>query len=340
MDLLYQTLEASADHHHVTSDGEEWRIIGVPGFRRTYHEKAWVYASSLGRLLSNDLRVFESKNLEAYQTTTVTLFVDGGLGKSRVIRVHRIIAFTFLGPPSDPSYTVDHINQQRGDNRAVNLRWADTRTQMENREMTLRRFVDQDGQRYESVVELHRALGASHVMVDTAVRGTDRGDRVHIGDCIVRVVSVTRKKMTTKKSEYKPYNHRTVKVTADVRVLNKFLDGMTMSAIMDDSNLRPNTVCNYLKKALRASKAQKMDRFARITGLDCRDMRRQLGEEVDALKAQQLKGQDFLDAYKTMVLNYLPHLDQDNWIAPLAGLRPLMAFYGDVREDARPSAGE
>jgi hypothetical protein len=67
-------------------------------------------------------------------------------------------------------------------------------------------------------------------------------------------------------------------------------------------------------------------------------MRRRLGEKVDALVAQQLRGDDFSDAYKSMVLKHLPHLGQDNWIAPLAGLRPLMAFYGD--EDARPSAAE
>jgi len=62
----------------------------------------------------HDLRVPESKNLDAYQTTTVTLFVDRGLGKSDIMRVNRIIAFTSLGPPHNPSYTGDHINRRRG----------------------------------------------------------------------------------------------------------------------------------------------------------------------------------------------------------------------------------
>lgn len=329
MDRLYQTLEASADHRHVTSEGEEWRLIGVPGFRRTYHDQAWVYASSLGRLLSNDLRVFESKNPDIHQTTTVTLLVDGALGESKIICVHRIIAFTFLGKPADPSYTVDHINRQRGDNRAVNLRWADTKTQMENREYTKRSFVDQDGLQYEGVAELHRALGTSRVKVADAVRGTEPGDRVHLGDCVVEVVSVVRKPMKTKRSEYKPYNPSTVKVPSNVRTLNKFLDGMSISTIMTELRLRRNTVREYLGSAIRVSKAEVMDRFARLTGLDCRDIRLQLARETDALNALQLRGEDFLDAYKTMVLNHLPHLGQDNWDAPLTTLRALMKVYGD-----------
>lgn len=43
---------------------------------------------------------------------------------SQVI-LHRIVAYTFLvGLPESLSDTLDHINKNPLDNRAVNLRWA------------------------------------------------------------------------------------------------------------------------------------------------------------------------------------------------------------------------
>ena len=103
-------------------------MIHMPGFRKSQHDKAWVYASSRGRLLSNDMTVFQSKRLDAYEYTTITQSVQYALGQSQKIPVHRIIAYTFLGPPQDPSQTVDHVNRLRGDNRVINLRWADIHT--------------------------------------------------------------------------------------------------------------------------------------------------------------------------------------------------------------------
>lgn len=43
--------------------------------------------------------------------------------------VHRIVAFAFLGEPADSTYVVDHIDTNRRNNRADNLRWV---TRFEN----------------------------------------------------------------------------------------------------------------------------------------------------------------------------------------------------------------
>lgn len=43
--------------------------------------------------------------------------------------VYRIVAFAFLGEPSDSTYVVDHIDTNRRNNRADNLRWV---TRFEN----------------------------------------------------------------------------------------------------------------------------------------------------------------------------------------------------------------
>lgn len=44
-------------------------------------------------------------------------------------RVHRIVAFAFLGPPPTPQHVVDHIDTNRRNNRPQNLRWL---TRLEN----------------------------------------------------------------------------------------------------------------------------------------------------------------------------------------------------------------
>lgn len=45
------------------------------------------------------------------------------------IRVHRIVATAFLGPPPNPLYVVDHIDTNARNNRPENLRWL---TRLEN----------------------------------------------------------------------------------------------------------------------------------------------------------------------------------------------------------------
>lgn len=44
-------------------------------------------------------------------------------------RVHRIVAYAFLGEPPTPQHVVDHIDTNRRNNRPQNLRWL---TKLEN----------------------------------------------------------------------------------------------------------------------------------------------------------------------------------------------------------------
>ena len=52
-----------------------------------------------------------------------------GMGKSRTLYVHFLVAMAWLGPPPGPvgcrrgEYQVHHINGARTDNRVVNLQW-------------------------------------------------------------------------------------------------------------------------------------------------------------------------------------------------------------------------
>lgn len=58
-------------------------------------------------------------------------------GKS--CRFHRLVCKTFHGDPPIPEAVVDHINRDRLDNRAVNLRWATRSQNVENTTRPVRR---------------------------------------------------------------------------------------------------------------------------------------------------------------------------------------------------------
>ncbi len=53
--------------------------------------------------------------------------------KHRGLLIHRLVASTFLGEPTDAKMTVDHIDGNLSNNHVSNLRWVDTKTQLENR---------------------------------------------------------------------------------------------------------------------------------------------------------------------------------------------------------------
>ncbi len=97
-----------------------WRPIpGYPGF----------FASEDGRIWSDktDTMKKQSANEKGYMTVWIW-----ERGRDRQKKVHQLVALAFHGLPPTDKHTVDHINRDKGDNRAENLRWACPVTQSRN----------------------------------------------------------------------------------------------------------------------------------------------------------------------------------------------------------------
>jgi hypothetical protein len=100
----------------------------------------------------------------------------------KFFRVHRLIAFAFLGPPPGPNYTVNHIDTDKENNALSNLEWADGSTQRKNqnkRTSTVRIklpvvVTDPNGNRteYDSVHKAAAAIGTkSQHVSQAAIKG-------------------------------------------------------------------------------------------------------------------------------------------------------------------------
>ena len=111
------------------------------------HENFYL-VSNLGRIkrLSTISKRKDGKNykrpetiLKPYKNSDgylgIRLYKDG---KSKMFRVHRIVAEHFI-PNPDNKPCIDHVNTIRTDNRVENLRWVTPRENMNN-EITLEKF--------------------------------------------------------------------------------------------------------------------------------------------------------------------------------------------------------
>lgn len=102
--------------------GETWKPLRFPGWKEARRRYA---VSSLGRLASyaDDLHE-DGKLLRGSLTTgyrSLNLHLPEGKG---TIYVHREVAKLFLKRSSPRQKFVVHLNHDRLDNRAANLRWA------------------------------------------------------------------------------------------------------------------------------------------------------------------------------------------------------------------------
>lgn len=95
---------------------EQWR--DVDGYDGAYQ------VSDLGRVLSlkfGKVRVLRSyKNRYGYLKVFLWKY-----GKRRNIYVHRLVANAFMPNSDESNNEINHINEDKTDNRSVNLEWCD-----------------------------------------------------------------------------------------------------------------------------------------------------------------------------------------------------------------------
>ena len=108
----------------LTLQGEELRDCGPYGYI-DYLASSFgrIYSMRSGKILSGTLRV------DGYMQVSV---VVGDHTKS--VAIHVIICHAFNGNPPDPTYTVDHIDRNKANNKSLNLRWASKSEQSINKD--------------------------------------------------------------------------------------------------------------------------------------------------------------------------------------------------------------
>jgi hypothetical protein len=86
-----------------------------------------IEVSNLGRIKSKRDIITYGKIHNTYMRVSVTQNQ-----KAKMVFVHRLVCEAFHGPHPDPTYTVDHIDRNRINNDATNLRWASKSEQRRN----------------------------------------------------------------------------------------------------------------------------------------------------------------------------------------------------------------
>jgi NUMOD4 motif/HNH endonuclease len=102
--------------------GEEWKQLQFPGWKQLRKKYA---VSSSGRVASYHTDVLaDGKLLEGSLTTGYRTLNLHRPDSSGTLYIHREVARLFAAKPSPRQKYVIHINHNKTDNRAKNLRWA------------------------------------------------------------------------------------------------------------------------------------------------------------------------------------------------------------------------
>ena len=89
--------------------------LSVERWRKNTEYGVWV--SNMGRVKLIKNKKFLEPRIDKKGYCLV--FTDAG-----AIKVHRLVAYTWLGDRRNEKYTIDHINSNKRDNRVKNLRWV------------------------------------------------------------------------------------------------------------------------------------------------------------------------------------------------------------------------
>lgn len=314
---------------YTTSEGETWRSIVYPNFRPSTSSRAWRYVSSWGRLLSEDLRVGEATPGKGYFQTTLSVKVDAACGGMATVALHRIVAFTFLGPPSSPHHTVDHIDRTRENNRADNLAWVDRRDQLANRESSSYVLRIHDGPTFRSISTLGGYLGLAPKTLSSLLRQAVPGHTFTIHGTTFCVEEVLRKQMAAPAVSDKSTVVRPPGRKRRMVALSYACDGVPVCGISEIMNLCQSTVLTYLGQAAREADVSTLRRLASTLGLEDPATRRRLRDRLSDLSQNPPRTpQEFGDSYRRIVEDVLPPNAVSEWEAVRQTFRSIDTMLG------------
>lgn len=111
---------------------EMWKLIQYDHFLPSRHENAVTFVSTHGRFMRATGEIQDSNNhsvnREGYKQVSINRPC-----KTHTVTVHRVVCWTFHGPPPSQDHSVDHKNGNRSDNRLENLHWVTPYEQYANR---------------------------------------------------------------------------------------------------------------------------------------------------------------------------------------------------------------
>ena len=101
--------------------------LSIERWRKNTEYGVWVSNQGRVKLLKNKKFLEPRIDKAGY----CLVFTDMG-----AIRVHRLVAYTWLGDRRNEKYTVDHINSNKRDNSVKNLRWVSEEVNLEYAKFT------------------------------------------------------------------------------------------------------------------------------------------------------------------------------------------------------------
>lgn len=120
------------------------------------------YASSDGRIWSTKSNCW----MKPYADKKGYQLVHIG---NTVYKVHRLIALAFI-PNPDNLETVDHVNENKKDNRPENLRWM-TRGENKSRSWSKRVVCNETGEIFNSIQECSDKMGLKKARICNVCKG-------------------------------------------------------------------------------------------------------------------------------------------------------------------------
>lgn len=275
----------NAGNEYVTSSGERWTYIKVPNFRKTASLSANQFASSYGRVMSNDGSI-TCADSDYLKISVPTLGRDHlAAGCSTTFALHTVICYTFNGNPPEPDgFTVDHINRKHWDNFYQNLRWATLDEQLNNREVC-RFVVSYNGDLHQSYTSLSKVTGKRTSFLRGLIK---QGD-----ERLFQIVKRVKYDVRPVVGPTRPIRPVCGKSTYwDVFLY--FTGGHSVFYVAEYFSLSLNTVISYVIKGARVAGEKERQTFRQRVGLTSVNKCKELERLVEQFKDSGPSKEDWI----------------------------------------------